>query len=116
MKKLSRNKKDLENKIIQAENKKQKAVAFYNLGLFHDNNAREKEAIPNYLKALKLGLDQELKSQCLVWLASSLSKTGKPKEALKRIKESQKIADKKLQKFLVGLEKRIWKSLKKSRN
>ena len=107
-----RNKKDLENKIIQAKNKKAKAIAHYNLGLFHDNNGREKEAIPNYLKALKFGLEKKIKSQALAWLASSLYKTGKPKEALKRIKESKKIGDKKLQQFLMGLEKRIWKTIK----
>src|SRR5581483_5304975 len=100
------------NKIIQAKNKKAKAIAHYNLGLFHDNNGREKEAILNYLKALKFGLEKKIKSQALAWLASSLYKTGKPKEALKRIKESKKIGDKKLQQFLMGLEKRIWKTIK----
>ena len=99
--------KKLKKDIEEAEGDKEKAIAYYALGLFHNNNARESEAIPNYLKALKLGLASDLKSKALAWFASSLYKTGKPKEALRKIKESQKEADAKLSKFLVGLEKRI---------
>ena len=89
----------------------EQALAYYKLGLFHDNNTRESEAIPNYEMALKLGLERNLKSKALVWLASSLYKTGKPKEALKRTRQSMEIANKDLQVFLVGLEKRIIKSI-----
>ena len=105
-----RNIKKLEANIKNAKNKIEKALAYYNLGLFHDNNARESEAIPNYLLALKFGLNKNLKSKALAWLASSFYKIGKPKEALKKLKESKKIADIKLGKFLIGLEKRIQKS------
>jgi len=106
-----RNRKQLEEAVQRAKNKKKKALAYYNLGLFHDNNAREVEAIPNYLKALEFGLDSKTKAKALAWLASSLYKTGKPRKALERIVESQKTADKQLQKFIVGLKKRIEKSL-----
>lgn len=101
-----RNQKDLE-KLVATASPKNKAVAYYNLGVFHDNNAREADAIPNYEKALKLGLDRKKKSECLAWLASSLYKTGKPKEAIRRLEESYKLADTKLKIFLVGLKKRI---------
>lgn len=106
-----RSRKQLEGAILQARDKKEKALAYYKLGLFHDNNTRESEAIPNYEMALKLGLERNLKSKALVWLASSLYKTGKPKEALKRTRQSMEIANKDLQVFLVGLEKRIIKSI-----
>ena len=107
-----RNKKQLEKKIEEAKSRKEKALAFYNLGLFHDNNARETEAIPNYLRAIKLGLEKGLRMKALAWLASSLYKTGKPEEALKRVAELIKIADKELFMFLTGLEKRIQKSMR----
>ena len=109
-----RDQKVLEKLIIKASSKN-KAVAYYNLGVFHDNNAREAEAIPNYEKALKLGLDNKKKSECLAWLASSLYKTGKPKEALKRLEESYKIAGPKLKKFLDGLRRRINKKYLRNR-
>lgn len=102
-----RTRKQLEIGIQKAKNGKEKAIAYYNLGLFHDNNGREAEAIPNYLQAIKFKLEKDLKSKALAWLASSLYKTGKPKEALKKIKQSMEIADKGLQNFLIGLEKRI---------
>lgn len=108
-----RNRKKLEEKVVEAKNKETKALSYYNLGLFHDNNAREKEAIPNYLNALRLGLNRETKAKCLVWLASSLYKTGRQKAALRRCKEAMKITrNKKLLKFLRGLEKRINNSLR----
>lgn len=105
-----RNRKRLELAIEEAANKKERVIAYYNLGLFHDNNSRESEAIPNYRLALKFGLSGKMKSQALTWLASSLYKTGKRKEALKVCLKAQKIADKKLQKFLLGLHKRIEKT------
>lgn len=106
-----RNRKKLEKAIAEGKSKKRKAIAYYNLGLFHDNNGREAEAIPNYLQAIKLGLKENLRSKALAWLASSLYKTKKPREALKRVAESRRIADDKLKKFLIGLESRIKKSI-----
>ena len=109
---MPRNTKKLEEEISKAMNRKQKAIAYYNLALFHDNNAREIEAIPNYKMALKLGLGKDLKSKALAWLASSLYKTGKQKEALKITKQAMRQADKKLQKFLTGLQREIAKSIR----
>lgn len=104
--------KILQRVINAAKTKKQKAIAFYNLGLFHDNNGREREAIPNYLNALKLGLNAATRAKALAWLASSLYKTGRPGEGLRRCKESLRITkDKKLRKFLLGLERQIGKSV-----
>jgi len=105
---MRRNKKQLDTSIRLATNKQDKALAYYNLGVFHDNNSRELEAIPNYLEAIKLGLDDDTKAKALAWLASSLYKTDKPKEGFEKLKQSQEIAtDKSLIKFLTGLEKRI---------
>ena len=59
-------------------------LAYYRLGLFHDDNGREAEAILNYEVALALGLGPPLQARCLAWLAwlaSSLLKTGRPAEA-----------------------------------
>jgi len=99
-----RNLKTLEQVLKKS---KDKSLAYYNLAVFHDNNVREAEAIPNYEKALKLGLDKKKKSECLAWLASSLYKTNKPEEAMRRLEESYKIADTKIKKFLDGLRGRI---------
>ncbi len=103
-----RNKKKLEEAVAKAKSSNAQAIAFYNLALFHDNNSREVEAIPNYEKALKLGLPDNTKTEALAWLASSLYKTGQPKKALQKIQASrQDTNDKKLVAFLNGLEKRV---------
>jgi tetratricopeptide (TPR) repeat protein len=107
----------LEAEVDRAISPRQKAIALYQLGLFHDNNARESDAIPLYEKALKAGLDTALKAKALAWLASSLYKTGKPKSAMTRIRQSRAIVtrtkDASLEKFLDGLEARIARSLAK---
>jgi tetratricopeptide (TPR) repeat protein len=108
---MRRNRTSLEQKIAVATTDSEKAIAYYNLGLFHDNNARETEAIPNYRKALQLGLDKETRARALAWLASSLYKTDQPQEAMQRIGESMEIADAELQRFLTRLKKRIQKVL-----
>ena len=41
----------------RARTQSDEARAHYDLGLFHDNNGREAQAIPHYRKALKLGID-----------------------------------------------------------
>lgn len=104
---MRRSKSALEQAVEDAKSNKERAVAYYNLGLFHDNNAREAEAIPNYRKALELGLDRDTRAKALAWLASSLYKTDNPKEALQRVEESIDIADAELRRFLEGLKKRV---------
>lgn len=100
--------KILQQAISASKTKRQKALAYYNLGLFHDNNGREKEAIPNYLNALKLGLDAPTRAKALAWLASSLYKTGKPKQALKKISKLLGVAkDIRLKRFQIRLKGRI---------
>lgn len=77
------------------------------LAVFHDNNSRETEAIPYYERALDHGLDAPTRSKALVWLASSLYKTGRSTDALHRIHEARVNADAELQRFLHGLERRL---------
>lgn len=111
---MKRSKSRLEAAIQFSKSKSDKALACYNLGVFHDNNAREIKAIPNYKKALTLGLSAITKSRCLAWLASSFYKIGKPREALRTLHQSQKSTnDKQLLKFLNGLEQRILKNPRK---
>jgi tetratricopeptide (TPR) repeat protein len=98
----------LEAAITQAEGKSGRALAYYRLGVFHDNNSREDGAIPNYLTAIRLGLPQAVKAEALAWLASSYYKTGHLREAMRRLAQSSKIAsDPKLIAFLNRLEGRI---------
>lgn len=67
-------------------------------------------AIPNYEKALRLGLDKKKRTEALAWLASSLYKTGKPKGALTRLNTSLGITkDDSLKKFLQRLKQKIKK-------
>ena len=49
--------------IENAETKHAKAIAKYGLGLFHDKNGREAEAIPHHREALRLGLDVSLRAR-----------------------------------------------------
>lgn len=105
---MRRSRKQLEEAITKVKSGKEKALAYYNLGLFHDNNGREGEAIPNYHSALKLGLNVVTRAKALAWLASSLYKTGKPKQALKKISELLGVAkDVRLKRFLIRLKGRI---------
>ena len=92
----------------QATTKNAKARAHYELGLFHDNNGREAQAIPHYREALALGLDPTVVPEVLAWLASSLFKTGQPEEASATARQALRLtSDPSLKKFLVGLLRRI---------
>ncbi len=92
----------------QATTKNAKARAHYELGLFHDNNGREGHAIPHYREALALGLDPTVVPEALAWLASSLFKTGQPEEASATARRALgRTHDPSLEKFLVGLLRRI---------
>ena len=78
--------------IEEAGSDNHRALAHFELALFHDNNGREAEA--------------------LAWLASSLYKTGRPYDAMQRLAQSSAVAqDARLLRFLVGLERRIQRSL-----
>ena len=84
------------------------ARAHYELGLFHDNNGREAQAIPHYREALALGIDAEVVPEALAWLASSLFKTGQPEEASLRAGQALRLtADPSLEGFLRRLLRRI---------
>jgi tetratricopeptide (TPR) repeat protein len=106
-----RRRASLEEAVERATTKNRRAIALYELGLFRDNNARERDAIPLYERAIKAGLDPALKAKALAWLASSLYKTGQLRRAMSRIQQSRQIArtidDSDLQKFLDGLETRV---------
>ena len=83
-------------------------MAYYQLALFHDNNTREAEAIPNYKRALRLGLSGETRAQAFAWLASSFHKTGRPRRAMNSLAQSRAATrDAALKKFLDDLERRI---------
>jgi hypothetical protein len=98
----------LERSIQDAHTNADRAQAYYNLGVFHDNNSRELAAIPNYEAALSLGLDAETRAKCLAWLASSLYKTGRPTEAMTRALEAGRVSsDADLSRFIAGLKRRI---------
>ncbi len=85
-----------------------RALAHFELAVFHDNNSREAEAVPHYEAAIGLGLDKKRNAEALAWLASSLYKTGRPQDALRRLTQARAVAlDAKLGRFLDGLERRI---------
>lgn len=66
-----------------------RALAHFELALFHDNNGREAEAVPHYEAAISLGLDKKRDAEALAWLASSLYKTGRPQEAIQRLTQAR---------------------------
>lgn len=109
---MRRTRTSLERRIAESRTDEERAIAYYHLGLFHDNNAREADAIPNYRKALELGLDRETRAKALAWLASSLYKTNNSQEAMKCLGESMEIADDELRRFLQGLKKRVERVMK----
>ena len=92
------------------------ARAHYELGLFHDNNGREAQAIPHYRKALELGIDAGVVPEALAWLASSLHKTGQPTEAALRAGQALRLStDQSLKGFLRRLLRRIDRAVDESR-
>lgn len=100
--------KSLERAVDEAKTREERAAAHHNLAVFHDNNGREAEAIPHYESALQLGLDHMTEVHALAWLASSLYKTGRFREALAKSEESLALAqDQRLISFLLGLRRRI---------
>jgi hypothetical protein len=102
-----RRRTELERRVEEASEAGTRALAHYELALFHDNNGWEAEAIPHYEAALANGLDGELRARCLAWLASSLHKSGRSREALMRLGQSLRAThDDELIAFLRGLERR----------
>ena len=100
--------RQLKRAVANAPGKPEKAVAFFDLGAFHDNNGREATAVPNYQNAIRLGLDREREAMARAWLASSLFKTKRFRAALKEISAANKLPQtESLRQFLLGLEKRI---------
>jgi hypothetical protein len=95
--------------LTRARTAKARARAYYELGVFHDRNSRESEAIPNYLAALKLGLAAKTKARALAWLASSHYKTDRPKAALKYLTQAGRShsAPPGLHQFIARLKRRL---------
>src|SRR5687767_3369351 len=103
-----RSRRDLEEALQTAESQHDKAIAHFQMGLFHDNNSREREAIPHYEAALAFGLESPMRAECLSWLASSLYKTGRHAEATERLAQARAAnASADLRRFLDGLERRM---------
>jgi tetratricopeptide (TPR) repeat protein len=112
-----RNRVQLEQAIADARTRQAKALAHFQLALFHDNNSRERDAIPHYEAALRLGLDSQRRADTLAWLASSLYKTGQPRTALKKIEAARSLTrDSSLRAFLEGLERRVRRELLRERS
>jgi tetratricopeptide (TPR) repeat protein len=105
--KTRRSRAALEDAVDRASSACGKAIALYELALFHDNNSREAEAVPLYEEAIRAGLPRKLRAEALTWLASSLYKTDKPKDALRRIHQARDLAPRELEKFLDRLEARV---------
>ncbi len=117
MKQRRRSRAALERAASAAQSARTRALAYYQLALFHDNNWREAEAIPNYERALRLGLPRMLEAEALAWLASSLYKSGQPRRALGALQRSRKLArSASLRVFLDGLERRIARALLRARD
>jgi len=105
---MRRTVRQLEIALHRATTRREKALAHFHLAIFHDNNGREEIAISHYMIALHLGLDGKRKSEAYAWLASSLYKTGQPKQARKHLMQSLRLArDAELKNFLVGLERKF---------
>jgi hypothetical protein len=102
--------KELQGAVESATGRTKKALALYELAVFHDNNSRETVAVPIYQRAIRFGLDRKHEAMARAWLASSLYKTSRPREAQKQISGASKLAQHpRLKKFLAGLSKRIEK-------
>ena len=100
--------KELQRAVESATGRSKKAQALYELALFHDNNSREAEAVPIYQRAIRLGLDRSHEAMARAWLASSLYKTSRPREALKQISSALKLAQRaSLRNFLLRLKEKI---------
>lgn len=59
------------------------------LAASRDNRGEESTAIPAYEEAIRLGLDGDQLGKASVWLASSLSKCGRPEEALRALARAE---------------------------
>lgn len=102
----------LEQELKEARTSPEKAQAFFNLAVFHDNNSRETEAIPHYRAAIREGLTGPGLAEAHAWLASSLYKTAESKKVLTELCRSREITtDTQLLKFLEGLEGRIYRNM-----
>jgi hypothetical protein len=110
-----RNPKVLQQRVTRAKTKNAKAIAYFQLAVFHDNNSREAKAIPSYLAAIRLGLPPRTRAKALAWLASSLYKTDSPAAALRYVRQSLRSATgSDLVTFAKGLERRILRKLSRS--
>ena len=106
--KLRRSLAALEDAVERATSSGERALALYELALFHDNNSREAEAVPFYQRAIRTGLPMNLEAQALAWLASSLYKIGDPKGAMTQFRRAREIAKSRdLRRFLDRFEARI---------
>jgi hypothetical protein len=107
-----RSRRDLEERLTALPRGPELASAFYELALFHDNNSREVDAIPHYAAALLLDLDATKRPYCLAYLASSLYKTGRFGDAMKRAdKALGESTDPDLTRFVTRLLSRIERKL-----
>ncbi|MBC7784846.1 MAG: tetratricopeptide repeat protein [Burkholderiales bacterium] len=104
-----RDPKRLQQAVANARTDRERAVALYQLAVFHDNNGREAIALPNYRRAISLGLDAKTEVRALAWLASSLYKTDQSAAALRCSQKAIAASHcpEKLKQFLESLQRRI---------
>ena len=103
-----RNLKQLEQAVRDARTVRRKALAFYRLAVFHDNNGRETIAVPLYRRAIALGLDGRSEVRAFAWLASSLYKTGRPTAAMRCVRRALAAhCSPEIRRFLVKLQARL---------
>ncbi len=80
----------LEGELREAETRRERAMASYQLGLFHHNNDRFGEAIPLFRDAIAMGLSNSMEARAHAWLAGSLYRNGSPGPALDHVRAARK--------------------------
>ena len=69
------------------------AVAAYERASAFDSTGHEEQALPLYREALALGLDEDLRRQCVIQLASTLRNLGRPQESVSMLRAERGKSD-----------------------
>jgi tetratricopeptide (TPR) repeat protein len=86
------------------------AEAWFWLAVTRDNRGLEAEAIPAYRRALELGIEEvNQRAQALMWLASSLSKTGEHDAALAALATATRLGGYEPAGEYIRLRRAIWR-------
>jgi hypothetical protein len=104
---MRRSTQALEEAVAKARGQRERALACYRLGVFHDNNGREAVAIGCYRRALRLGLSAEVEGAARAWLTSSLWKTGQVAAARREWRRAADVARGEVARFLERLGRKL---------